>query len=78
MFDRLALLAHGIRIGIEPLLHSFEHLLVFPARNASLRSCGAVRLERTFRTRCGPVAAQLFSILLVEDLYFTPSPAGQL
>src|SRR5262245_4721960 len=65
MFDRLAPLAHGMRIGIEPLLHSFEYLLVLPARDASLRSCRAVRLERTFRTRCCPVAPQLFSILLV-------------
>src|SRR5262245_65062269 len=65
MLDGLAPLAHGLRVGIEPLLHSFEHLLVLPARNATLRPGGAVRLERTLRTRGCPVAPQLFTILLV-------------
>src|SRR5262245_55407468 len=65
MLDRLAPLAHGVRISIEPLLNSVEHLLVLPPRDASLRTRGAVRLELTFWTRCRPVAPQLLSILLV-------------
>ena len=37
MLDRLAPLAHGVRVGVEPLLNSFEHMLMLPSRNSSLR-----------------------------------------
>src|SRR5262249_43250690 len=66
MLDRLAPLTHGVRIGVEPLLHSFQHLFVLPARDASLGPGGAMRLERAFRTRRCPVAPQLLSVLLVR------------
>jgi hypothetical protein len=46
MLDRLAALAHGVRVGVEPLLHGFEHLLMLPPRNPSLRPGGTMRLER--------------------------------
>jgi hypothetical protein len=30
VFDRLAALAHGLRIFVETLLHSLQHVLVLP------------------------------------------------
>ena len=46
MLDRLAALAHRLRVLIETLLHGFEHVLVLPSRNASLGRRRALRLER--------------------------------
>ena len=36
MLDGLATLEHSLWIGIETLLHRFEHVLVFPSLDASL------------------------------------------
>lgn len=35
MLDRLAPLAHGLRVGIETLLYGFEHVLVLSPRYAA-------------------------------------------
>jgi hypothetical protein len=51
---------------LPPLLHGFEHMLMLPSRDPSLRPGGALRLERAIRARRRPVASQLFSILLVR------------
>src|SRR5262250_2259936 len=49
MLGGLAPHAHRLRVRIETLLHSFEHMFVLPARDASLRSRCALRLERAAR-----------------------------
>jgi hypothetical protein len=66
VLDRFAPLAHSVRVGIEPLLYSLEHMLVLPSGSPPLPSSGALRFERAARARRRPVAPQLFSILLVR------------
>ena len=66
MLDRLATLAHGLRIGIEALLHGLEQMLVLPSRNPSFRPCRALRFERALRTCRGPVAPQHLASFLVR------------
>jgi hypothetical protein len=46
MLNRLAPLPHRVRVGIEPLLHSVEHVLVLPPRNPSLPTRRAFRFAR--------------------------------
>jgi hypothetical protein len=45
MFDGLPTLAHRLRVLIEPLLNSFQNLLVLPAADATLTAWCAARLE---------------------------------
>src|SRR5260221_8728921 len=66
MLDRLAALTHRVRVGIEPLLHGFEQLLMLPPGNSSLRSGRAFRFQRAGRAHCRPVASQLLALLLVR------------
>jgi hypothetical protein len=54
MLDRLAALAHRLRVRVETPLHSFEQVLMLPPRNASLRSHRALRARGT---RGGPYAS---------------------
>ena len=41
MFDRLATLAHLLRMLVEPALNGFEHVLMFPSRDPSFLAGGA-------------------------------------
>src|SRR5262249_632486 len=65
MLDRLATLAHRLRIGIETLLHGFEHVLMFPSFDAPRGFLRTLRLERTVAARPCPVIAQRPAVLLV-------------
>src|SRR6202040_1153652 len=65
MLDRLAALAHRLRLLIETLLHGFEHVLVFPSRDAPLRSLRTLRFERAARACRRPIAVQRLAVLLV-------------
>jgi hypothetical protein len=62
VLDRLATLAHGLRIGIETLLHGFEHVLVFSSLDAPLICLRTLRFEWTVAaaTRVGWVAKCAF------------------
>src|SRR5262249_53108236 len=66
MLDRLAALAHRLRIGIEALLHGFQYMLVLPSLDATLISLRTLRLERTVAARPCPIMAQRLAILLVR------------
>jgi hypothetical protein len=62
VLDRLAPLAHGLRILVEPPLHGLKHMLVLPPRDPALHSCRAAALERAGSAGVGPVAAQCQSV----------------
>ena len=66
MLDRLATLAHCLRIGIETLLHGFEHVLVLPSLNTPLIRFRALRLEWAVAARPCPIMAQRSAALLVR------------
>src|SRR5512141_2678252 len=59
MFDRLAPRAHGLRILVEPLLHSLDHMLVFPPCDPSLLAGCAVVFDGAALADIGPIVAQL-------------------
>jgi hypothetical protein len=46
VLDRLAPLAHGLRVLIEPPLHGFENMLMLPARDPALFGWRAFALDR--------------------------------
>jgi hypothetical protein len=48
--------AHGVRIFVEPFLHGFDNLLVFPARNATLFARRALGLDWAGLARIGPIS----------------------
>ena len=58
VLDRLAPLSHGLRVLIEPLLDSLEHMLVLPAADPALFARGALRLQGAGRADGCPIAAQ--------------------
>src|SRR5262245_23638251 len=64
MLDRLAPDTHLLRMLIETLLRRLDHVLVLPARDATLRTGRALRLKWALRARAGPVVPQVLSILL--------------
>ena len=66
MLDRLAPLAHGLRVRVETLLHGVEQVLVLPPRNASLRTRGALRFERAIGTGSRPIAPQNLAALFAR------------
>src|SRR5690348_8588729 len=76
MLDRLAPLAHGLRILVEPSLHSLEHMLVLPARDPPLHCCRAAALERTGSARVGPIAAQVQAVFDVGVIVLQPFASG--
>ena len=65
VLDRLAPLAHGLRVRVEPALHRVQQVLVLPSRDAPLRPCRALRFERTLGTCRCPVAPQNLASLLI-------------
>src|SRR5580692_2091016 len=66
MLNRLATLAHCLRIGIETLLHRFEHVLVLPSFNSPLGFLRALSLEWAASARRRPIVAQCPTVLLVR------------
>src|SRR6185437_8887253 len=65
MLDRLATLAHGLRIVVEALLYGLQHMLMLPARDSPLRAGRAARLEHTVTACICPIASQALVALLV-------------
>ena len=66
MLNRLASLPHFLRVLIEPALHRFQNVFVFPAGDASLLAAGASFLDRAALACVGPVAAQDQSVFFVR------------
>src|SRR5580704_3710748 len=64
MFDRLAALAHLLRMLVEPALNGFENVLMFPSGDPSFLAGGASGLDCTALADVGPVAAQHQSVFL--------------
>src|SRR5258708_589384 len=65
MLDRLAPLAHLLRMFVEPALHRLENVFVLPSRDPSLRCGGAEFLDRAILAGGGLVAAHDQSMFLV-------------
>src|SRR5712691_6333497 len=65
MLDRLAPLTHGVRVFVESLLHRFDYLLMFPSRDAALRSFRAMSLERTGPARVRPITVEFLTFFFV-------------
>jgi hypothetical protein len=64
MFDRLAALAHLLRMLVEPALNGFENVLMFPSGDPSFLAGGASGLDCTALADVGPVAPQHQTVLL--------------
>src|SRR5476649_1578777 len=64
MLDRLAPLAHLLRMLVEPALHRLENGLMFPSGDPSLLAGGATVLDGAALAGVGPVAAQGQSVFL--------------
>src|SRR6516162_7789185 len=58
MLDRLAPLAHFFGVLVEPALHSFENMLMLPARDASFLAGSAAVFDGAVWAGIGPIAAQ--------------------
>src|SRR5271168_4456130 len=67
MLDCLAASTHRIRILVQTRLHGIDNVLVFPTRDAALRSLSALSLQRAGPARVAPVAVQDQSIFLVRE-----------
>jgi hypothetical protein len=63
LLDRLAPLAHGLRILVRPPLNGLEHMLVLPPRDPGLDTYRARAFERAGPARDGPVASELGELL---------------
>jgi hypothetical protein len=63
MLNRLAPAAHGLGIVIQPLLHSFDNVLVLPPRDPAFLACSALLLDGAGAAGVGRVTAQLLSVL---------------
>ena len=64
MLDRLAPLAHLLRMLVEPALHRLENTLMFPSGDPSLLAGGATVLDGAALAGFGRVAAQDQSVFL--------------
>ena len=56
ILDRLAPVAHGLRVGIEYLLHRLDDVLVLPPCDPTLVARGAPMFDRTGSAGVGPIA----------------------
>jgi hypothetical protein len=72
MLDRLAPLAHSLRVLIEPLLHCLDDVLVFPPCEPALHGGRAAALERAGPAGIGPVAMQPQSIFDIGVVVLQP------
>jgi hypothetical protein len=64
MLDRLASLAHLLRMLVEPALNGFENMLMLPSRDPSLLGGGTAMLDGAALTDVGQIAAQQQSMFL--------------
>ncbi len=64
VLDRLAPLAHLLRMLVEPALHRFENVLMLPSGDPSLLGGGAVVLDGAVLAGIGLVAAQDQAVFL--------------
>jgi len=76
MLDRLASPTHGLRILVEPLLDSLQHMLVLPPCDPALHSCRAAAFQCAAPARIGPVAMQRQPVLDVGEVVFQPFASG--
>ena len=67
MLDCLTALAHRLRVLVEPPLRGFEHVLVFPPRDAALLSGRATILDRAAAACVGRIAMQLLPMFLGSE-----------
>ena len=65
MLNRLAPLAHLLRMFVEPALHRLKNVLVLPSGDPSFLAAGAGLLDGAVLTGIGPVAAQDQSMFFV-------------
>src|SRR5262249_44697362 len=64
MLDRLTARAHGLRILVEPFLHSLDNLLVLPPRDATLSSRRALSFDWAGMARISPITVKVLTVLL--------------
>src|SRR4029077_5773476 len=72
MLDRLAPLAHLLRMLVEPALHCLENVLLLPSGDPSFLAGGAAVLDGAALAGVGPIAAQDQSIFLVRVVVGEP------
>ena len=77
MLDRLAPLAHLLRMLVEPALYGLENMLMLPTGDPTLLARGAAVLDRAALASIGRVAIQDQSIFLGRERVVSLSPAGQ-
>ena len=59
MLEGLAPDAHGVRIGIEPVLHRLDHIFMLPSGDTPLLARRTARFDRAGLTGAGPVSIYL-------------------
>src|SRR5881396_2411084 len=67
MLDRLAPLAHLLRMLVEPALHRLENVLMLPPGDPSLLTGGAAVLDGAAPAGVGPVAVQDQSVFFGRE-----------
>ena len=72
VLDRLAPLAHLLRMLVEPALHRVENMLVLPSGDPALLAGGAAVLDGATLAGVGPVAAQDQSMFFVRVVVGEP------
>ena len=79
MLDRLAPLAHFLRMGVEPRLNVFKKMFVLPAGDAALLGRRALIPDGARLAGIGPVAAQGQTVLNIGAMEgsVTLTVAGQ-
>ncbi len=65
VLDRLAALAHGLRVLVEPSLDGLKDVFVLPAGDPAFLARSATVLDGAVLAGVGPVAAQGQTVLLV-------------
>jgi hypothetical protein len=63
VLHRFAPQAHGLRVGVEALLHRFENMLVLPSRDATARRRRASVLDGARIAGIRPIAPQIQAVL---------------
>ena len=65
--ERMLASTHRIRILVQTRLHGIDNVLMFPTRDAALRSLRALSLQCAGPARVAPAAVQDQSIFLVRE-----------
>src|SRR5690348_4542290 len=76
MLDRLAPLAHLLRMLVEPALHRLQNVLMLPSGDPSLLGGGAAGSKRTALARVGPVAVQDQAMFFIRVMVSDPFTGG--